>query len=359
MSDQKFFDAKQGAAVYKHGILHRYLPPFVSKVGSTSKDGIVYYLDGYAGPGIYNDGSEGSPALALHTAEALKKIRRLQGICVESDTEDYSKLCSLFTNYPDWKAVNSKIEDCLDNLLLGIKGFPLFAFFDPFGLAVPFEYLVNVLNNTPNGPTEILLNFSLSGLRRNAGHLITDKVYKSKKTSIERINKCLGGVWWQDYWRDANNDREEIIAKEYINNLRKAGGGGWRYCIIDIPDRWEGSPSYKLMFLTKHLDGLWLFHNILSSARDDFQKFCFINKTPPFPEDDDWVREIGKNILEILDEKGGFVPKQQLIEIYGNALGKAREKHVRLAINDLYQQGLIIPNPVGSNLPNITFRKPN
>lgn len=359
VKDQKFFDTKQGAAVYKHGILSRYLPIFVSKVGSTSKDSIVYYLDGFAGPGIYNDGNEGSPALALSTVETLKN-RNLQGICVESNTKAYSELCDLLANYPGWRAINGKIEDCLENLLLDIKGYPLFAFFDPFGLSVPFELLTKVLNtNPPSAPTEMLLNFSLSGLRRNAGHLTTNKNYKSKGIVVERVDKCLGGDWWRDYWRDDSINREEIIAIEYINKLKQAGGGEWGYAVIDIPDRWGGAPSYKLMFLTKHPDGLWLFHESLSLSREDFQQFCSINKTQLFPEDDEWTREISKNILTIFDEKDSFIPKQVFTEIYGNAIGKAREKHVRVAIKELYQQGLIIPNPAGKKLLNTIYKKPN
>ena len=64
-----FFQEPQGAAILKHGILRRYLPVFTAKVGSTA--GEVDYLDCYAGPGLYDDGSDGSPALALATAEAI------------------------------------------------------------------------------------------------------------------------------------------------------------------------------------------------------------------------------------------------------------------------------------------------
>ncbi len=55
-----FFDGKAEAARLKHLILRKYLPPFISKVGYTATDGRVVIVDGYAGPGRYEDGSEGS-----------------------------------------------------------------------------------------------------------------------------------------------------------------------------------------------------------------------------------------------------------------------------------------------------------
>jgi three-Cys-motif partner protein len=73
---EEFFGDVQGAAVLKHGVLRRYLAVFTSKVGSTARDGKVFYLDAYAGPGEYQDGGEGSPAVARATAENLAKTRK-------------------------------------------------------------------------------------------------------------------------------------------------------------------------------------------------------------------------------------------------------------------------------------------
>ena len=68
----KFHEAKQAAAVLKHAVLDRYVTPFASKTGSTSKDGRVAFIDGYAGPGRYADGAaifnEGV-AIARETAD--------------------------------------------------------------------------------------------------------------------------------------------------------------------------------------------------------------------------------------------------------------------------------------------------
>lgn len=63
-----FFVSKKAAAVLKHALLDKYVVPFASKTGKHAPDGRVVYLDGYAGPGRYDDGTPGSPALILESA---------------------------------------------------------------------------------------------------------------------------------------------------------------------------------------------------------------------------------------------------------------------------------------------------
>ena len=61
MSDENFWDHPQGAAVFKHAVLRAYAPTFASKTGHFYGEGHVGIVDGYAGPGAYDDGSPGSP----------------------------------------------------------------------------------------------------------------------------------------------------------------------------------------------------------------------------------------------------------------------------------------------------------
>jgi len=61
MSDEEFFSQKRASAVFKHGILSRYVLPFATKTSSTAVGGRVVVLDGYAGEGRYEDGKPGSP----------------------------------------------------------------------------------------------------------------------------------------------------------------------------------------------------------------------------------------------------------------------------------------------------------
>jgi three-Cys-motif partner protein len=87
-----FFDTRQAAAVLKHGVLQRYLPVFIGKTGSRSLGKRVVYIDGYAGPGMYQDGTPGSPELALQTAIKLAGMREVDCFFVERDRSSYETL---------------------------------------------------------------------------------------------------------------------------------------------------------------------------------------------------------------------------------------------------------------------------
>ncbi len=207
-----FFAAPQAAAVLKHGILRRYLPVFATKTGSRA--GEVIYLDGYAGPGLYDDGTEGSPALALQTAVAVADFRgrgQLHGHLIEQDRESVDALDELLDEFEAaWDVHHGRVEDHLPRILEGLDAStPLFTFLDPFGLPIPFSMVVDILRRggrpasfgrTGGAATEVLLNFSIPGINRVGGQLTgkgTDARWlKARDTMVDRMDEVLGGAWW-------------------------------------------------------------------------------------------------------------------------------------------------------------------
>ncbi len=221
-----FFEEPQGAAVFKHALLRQYLRPFVSKTGSRSGRKVAY-LDAFAGAGAYDDGSPGSPQLALATAEALSEIRELRCVFVESDKANFERLSGLIKQSSvaeTARAMRGDASDYLDEVMQQVAGLPLFAFVDPFGLGIPFDDLVGKLckrtswvNGRRVGPaTEILVNFVHAGVYRNASKIVVrsgDRVQRLNAAAVvERVNATLGGDWWQDIWPDFDT----VIAKAQV-----------------------------------------------------------------------------------------------------------------------------------------------
>ena len=58
MSDSYFVERKEWSA-RKHELVSSYLESFTKILGGSSR-GIVYYVDGFAGRGMYDDGVAGS-----------------------------------------------------------------------------------------------------------------------------------------------------------------------------------------------------------------------------------------------------------------------------------------------------------
>lgn len=90
---RKFHQTKKSAAVLKHGIIDSYAPPFIGKTGSRSIDNRVAFIDGYAGPGRYDDNEEGSGAMLLrHARKHAPMPRKVECHFVEEDADTIARL---------------------------------------------------------------------------------------------------------------------------------------------------------------------------------------------------------------------------------------------------------------------------
>lgn len=360
-----FFDAgPQGAAVLKHGILRSYLPTFTTIVGKLAPEHRVFYLDGYAGRGAYEDGTPGSPALAADTARHLVANRRqLTCLYVERERTEFLRLASLLQSVDhDHREYLGTVERHLPEILRLTEGHPLFAFFDPYGMCLPFDRLRSVLERarrypgvSGRCPTEVLINFSVPGVRRNAGHLLsesTDPTYaKARAKIIERMDAFLGGDWWREVWQAAGNDGEgvERVLDGFLDRIAMLPGNwvGWR---VPVSDRWEGPLDYHLVFLTQHRDGLWLFNNSVSTAMEKYFDFCHRDQLSLNPIESRalaWIDRIEGNISSLVGRGQPFVLGDRVFEIYEGVAGHARETHVRAALERLHAQGAIATTPKG------------
>jgi hypothetical protein len=95
LSDENCWEAPQAAAVLKHAVLRAYAPTFTSKTGRFYGDGHVAIVDGYAGPGAYDDGTPGSPNQILRMAEEITERRKVHAYFVEERKSYYDKLKAL------------------------------------------------------------------------------------------------------------------------------------------------------------------------------------------------------------------------------------------------------------------------
>jgi three-Cys-motif partner protein len=125
-----FFEHPQGAAILKHEVLRRYLPVYAGKTGSRTS---VVFVDGYAGPGRYADGSPGSPEVMVQTARALSELRTIHIHCVfvERDRELRERLQHLLVDLlddQDSEVLDGSIEDRLGQVVDDAAGKSLFLF---------------------------------------------------------------------------------------------------------------------------------------------------------------------------------------------------------------------------------------
>ena len=84
----------------KHEILESYLAPWLTILGKYSPR--VCYFDCFAGRGVYQDGSHGSPIIAMRKCDQLLqdgRIRKATCVFIENDEENYTNLTAVIEEY--------------------------------------------------------------------------------------------------------------------------------------------------------------------------------------------------------------------------------------------------------------------
>jgi three-Cys-motif partner protein len=373
----KFFSEPQGAAILKLAILKlailkRYLPVFAVKTGSYS--GQVEYLDCFAGPGSYDDDHDGSPALAIQTADIIAKFSgkaELRGHLIEKEPASVKALEELLQSQSvDWTVYQGMAADHVPAILDSIEPrAPLFAFIDPFGLPIPFDMVVDIMKRASASgshvPTEVLMNFSTAGINRVGGQLTstgTNATYlKARASMLNRMDEAMGGPWWREIWESEAEDRVHQIRDGYKERLRSAAEGNWGMFDIGVSDRWQGPTSYQLLLFTEHVDGVWHFHEALSSAQEEYRGYChghegILDLEPLAERESQWVDHIEGNVEGLLVTIGSFRPVDKIVEVYGDSFGEAREKHLRKALKRLHAAGKLSTDPKGQKLGTLTLK---
>ena len=213
------------------------------------------FLDGFAGPGIYEGGQDGSPVIALKTAYEhphIDKVKEIKFIFIEENKKRYENLDQVirkkfsgrsninfeiingdFTK--SWSEILNKIEKNDENLD------PTFAFLDPFGYSkTPFNVIEKLLKYPR---CELFLTFMTGFVNR-----FLDESHENAMDNFYGIKS----------WRKARNisntnDRLDYLVRLYFDQLKSIGIKFTRsFTMTD-----HGKKTiYDLIFATKHWKGM-------------------------------------------------------------------------------------------------------
>jgi three-Cys-motif partner protein len=248
----------------KHAILERYLNawfPILARrerrSGGPSQQ--VLFIDGFAGPGVYEHGQPGSPVIALraaieHKARFPVPIRFL---FIEKDEDRLAVLKEQLRHY-EGQALESKnlildpprhgecdsvLTEMLDKLERDHQRFgPALAFLDQFGYSAVSMDLIKRVLAYPRCEVFAYLDY------KDMNRWIVDP---NKSAGFTRT---FGGEEWKRAISLPESERRACLLDEYKRALR--GRGGARYvCSFSMFDS-SNSPLYWLLFCTNHWRGL-------------------------------------------------------------------------------------------------------
>lgn len=381
---QPFFRSKRAAAVLKHAILAKYVVPFAAKTGSTSVGKRVVIVDGYAGAGRYEDGKPGSPALIADAARKLPD-RAIECYFVEKDLPTLERLREVLAVEGagiKWKAWEGTAEQHLDEVLTRADGVPLFLFLDPYGLGPAFDKIAEIFGRRPGGQftpaTEVFFRVDAGGIRRIRGVHHSEKEYPARDGQLKSLDRGAGGTWWRDE-EDPSIDNEQYLEwffGRYLDRLcATLGCSGWS---TDVKQKPEHQPAYYMVFLTRHRDGVEVFGEALSRGLGKWRRAVFdeaiaaieakgqsmlMEPDELFQHDeqrlaDQWHDLLERHVRDLLQQHERFVVREELNAVFGEAIGRAREMHLRVALKRLEQAGVTSSDSKGSLWGKIVVRAP-
>lgn len=376
---------RRAAAAFKSGILSRYPTAFATRVGGWSAGRRAVFLDGYPGPGQYDDGSSGSPLLVAAQARSSASDggTAVTGIFVEGDRAAFADLRTSLAPFRhfDYRLFAGDLSDHLPGILGLVSDSALFALLDPTATALDREQFTGQLLARGLAPTEVLVHFDVAMFARLGATLrAASENYRipdhDEALAVERLDRFLGGQWWH---RDA-------MTVSAVDDLGRAGRvaarvagrfaqhverqTGFRAVTMPVRLRPGHLPKTVFVLCARGLDGLWHVADALGAAGLDwYETWRTEDADEPRWGDDEpgqlalftiedepvvlsleayrtrhepqWVTSIERNIVRLLVEHGPFVLADRVVDVYGDTLGMAGATHVRRAVRNLHDDGLL------------------
>jgi len=164
-----FFQSKKPWSRYKDMILAHYLTPYLFKVSSLGKPVVV--VDCFAGPGRFEDGTDGSPLLISKAVRQIaKKGKAVSALFIEEKRKYFQRLQESLKDYQEiCRTVHGSFEGSAREIAGMGRSNTVFVYIDPYGIKpLRFDVLAGIYANIARGSSiEVLLNFNASSLVRN------------------------------------------------------------------------------------------------------------------------------------------------------------------------------------------------
>lgn len=378
-NDAFFRESKKAQSALKHSILRKYLATFAGATGTNSPGHRVGFLDGYAGPGEYANGTEGSPRIALTiAANQLAQNRHLECVFVERNPESFEALRRVVSaSSTPAVALRGDVAKHLVPALKTFQDLPVIVFLDPFGAALERELTIDaVLNRGGTQPTELLLNFSLQTVRRAGARIHEKEGTTGRQATLDTMDRWLGGDWWRSLFLapelvghpDASDIAANQVAKEYAQQVTTSTS--CRVFGVAMRRQAGHKAIFNLMLFHPRALAAFKYNEAVSLAQEDWRATMWgMDIAQAELEDDedpqmgmsrademrdafkadktqarlDAISTIRDTISQTLSKQASVSVEKEFSKVFGAAAGEGRSLHLRAAWKELGDRGLVEP----------------
>lgn len=349
----------------------------------------VVLVDGYAGPGKYEDGSPGSPLLLVETARKSNAWKtNVRCVFCERDMDTAHHLRQVLGAEAGddlrHEVFDGPIEQWVAAIVREAESSPMLAFLDPFGVGMPYEALTKQLLARPRHvPTEVLININVEAVWRIGGLLKKGVLERGTEQTLARMDQSLGGGWWREEFAAALGTMgaaakaADHVVAEFCRRVQR--DTGFAYFPVLVRRRPGNVPLFILTLFYRHEVAPWKFNAAVSMANKEWREACMsedldkalgrIAVTGSLFSDEEetaellrknqfiawleqekrleagWVDTIAGNIRGLIAQRPAVKLTTAVREVYGSTLGLARDTHVRKAWDILADEDVVQPRP--------------
>jgi len=275
-----FFLKKNIWSEVKDELLGCYLKPYIQKILATRRP--LFYVDCFAGKGRFDDGTKGSPLIALEIIDECLKATAMQKAQIESCYIDLNYADDLNRNiagYNNTHVISGRYEENIEDLLRGKRGYNVFLYIDPYGIKALDCGLFDNFSGYGFNSIEMLINLNSFGFMREACRAMKvaysdveafDELVEYEPStmdtsdqSIQDLTDIAGGDYWRKIVEDYKSHRIDGYEAERQFSLQYCLRMSQKYkYVLNMPIRLkEGHrPKYRMIHATNHEDGCVLMY---------------------------------------------------------------------------------------------------
>jgi three-Cys-motif partner protein len=354
VSPDDFFQHRREWSRWKHGVLKRYLGKFAGILGS--RHPTLYYIDGFAGAGQYNDPPEpGSPVIAAKLAAEAPANRRPYTLrCINIEPDTFDELVSATADIAPGLVENRKgtFREHLPDILSTIGPSPALFFLDPYGhKGMEWDVVSQLAQRSQAGrTTEVLLNFFISKIDKDGGWI--DSVHKAGPAFVRHLDELFGTTDWQALYTANKDQATRMHALTMLYRQRVAAGFDGiasSYGVRTI----QGALKYHVIHGTHAPIGRRVMSDVVYRVSEEYRheqashEAAATNQLPLFPRQEPTDEErdtaiataLAPDIHALRATRACFTFTEIQDALMTTWFGRALEKHYRAACKRLIASG--------------------
>ncbi len=357
MTTESFFDESKEQSKVKSAIVAKYFDAW-SKVMISAQnryrqhhDNKIAYIDLFAGPGRYSDGTISTPLLVLEKAIQNNTLcQRLMTIFNDKDESNTNSLLSAIKELPDIETLkyspqvsSQEVGGEIVNMFAEMQLVPTLFFVDPWGYKELSLRLVSTVIKDWGCDCIFFFNYNRinMGLNNNAVREHMNALFGERRADKLRLK--LDSITQQK--------RELIIIEELCQAIRDLGP---EYVLpFRFKDNRGSRTSHHLIFVSKHFKGYEIMKEIMAKESSDTQQEVATFEYNPVSAQQPFLFEFSRPLDDLGDMLLREFAGQQLkmADIYErhNVNRPYTKKNYKQVLGQLADQGKITaPNRRGN-----------